>query len=313
MPTSALNPETPTRAPACVGTQNGTRRAPRNQPERIHPTPRIRPENLGNEQTNEHLKKARLRANICITSQNVNGAAAPSLNMNYREKWRTISDVIHAEKTAIFAIQESHLDQPMTEQLGRNYEKNLTILNSAHPDNPRAMAGVSFVINKQLIEPDEIEMHDLIPGRAAMLKIKWLKSCTATILNVYAPNERGEHASFWAKVLTERRAKHLPIPDFTLGDFNVTEDAIDRMPPKLNDESAINALREVKQVLRSTCFAPLIFPNYPPCFPFTSPMFHLFIYQIPRTAILVIATTFKTLITFAFIPFLLHDSIPSTQ
>jgi exonuclease III len=177
----------------------------------------------------------------------VNGAAAPSTDMNYREKWRSISDVIHAEKTAIFAIQESHLDQPMTEQLGRNYEKNLTILNSAHPDNPRATAGVSFVINKQLIEPDEIEMHKLIPGRAAMLRVKWLKSCATTILNVYAPNERGEHASFWVKVLTERRAKHLPIPDFTLRDFNVMEDAIDRMPPKPDDESAINALREVKQ------------------------------------------------------------------
>jgi len=44
----------------------------------------------------------------------------------------------------------------------------------------------------------------------------------------------------------ERRAKHLPIPDFTLGDFNVTEDAIDRAPPRLDDEAAIAALREVR-------------------------------------------------------------------
>jgi hypothetical protein len=45
------------------------------------------------------------------------------------------------------------------------------------------------------------------------------------------------------KVLTERQARHLPIPDFTLGDFNITEDAIDRMLPKLDDEAAINTLR----------------------------------------------------------------------
>jgi len=48
------------------------------------------------------------------------------------------------------------------------------------------------------------------------------------------------------KVITERRAKHLPIPDFTLGDFNVTEDPMDRTPPKLDDKSAIAALREIR-------------------------------------------------------------------
>jgi len=176
----------------------------------------------------------------------MNGAAAPSENMNYREKWKLISHTMHVEKIAILAIQEAHLDQTMTEQLERNFEKNLKILISAHPDNPRSTAGVGFVINKQLIEPNEIELHELIPRRAATLRIKWLGSCAATILNVYAPNNRSEHANFWAKVITARRAKHLPIPDFTLGDFNVTEDAIDRMPPRIDDESAITTLREVR-------------------------------------------------------------------
>ena len=104
--------------------------------EHIHPTPRIRPENQGNQQINEHLKKARLRANIHIASQNVNGAAAPSEHMNYKEKWKSISQVIHAEKIVVLAIQESHLDQDMAEQLGRSFKKNLRILNSAHPNNP---------------------------------------------------------------------------------------------------------------------------------------------------------------------------------
>jgi len=108
------------------------------------------------------------------------------------------------------------------------------------------MAGVGFVINKQLIEPDEIELHELIPGRAAMLKIKWLKSCITTILNVYTPNNRNEHTNFWAKIMMERRAKHLPIPDFTLGDFNATEDAIDRAPPRLDDKATTATLREVR-------------------------------------------------------------------
>jgi len=179
-------------------------------------------------------------------SQNMNGAATPSENMSYREKWKSISHTMHAEKIAILAIWEAHLDQSMTEQLGRTFEKNLKILISAPPKNPQATAGVGFVINRQLIEPDELELHKLIPGRAAVLRVKWLRSCTATILNVYAPNNRKEHANFWAKVTTTRRTKHLPVPDFTLGDFNITEDAIDRMPPRLDDQSVIAALRGVR-------------------------------------------------------------------
>ena len=153
---------------------------------------------------------------------------------------------MHTKKIAILVIQESHLDQSMTENLSTIFEKNLKIMISADSDTPRASAGVGFVINKQLINPDEMEMHEIIPGRAALLKIKWLKTCTAMILNIYAPNERNQHPIFWAKTLTERRSKGLPILDFTLGDFNVTEDAIDRMPPKLDDETAIAALRDVQ-------------------------------------------------------------------
>ena len=104
MPASALLPENPIEAQAYVKTQDKTQQALSNQMECIHPTPRIRPENHGNQQINEHLKKARLRANIRITSQNVNGAAAPSEHMNYKEKWKSISQTIHAEKIAVLAI-----------------------------------------------------------------------------------------------------------------------------------------------------------------------------------------------------------------
>ena len=135
MPESIPVPE-PTRAGARVDTHNRTRRVQRTQRVPSHPTPRIRPENQGNQQTKEHLNKARLRANIRIASQNVNGASAPSENMNYKEKWKTISDTMHTEKIAILVIQESHLDQSMTENLSTIFEKNLKIMISADPDTP---------------------------------------------------------------------------------------------------------------------------------------------------------------------------------
>jgi hypothetical protein len=74
-------------AHAYIAAQHGTQRAPSTQNTCTHPEPRIRPENQSSEKTNDTLKKARLRANIRISSQNVNGATAPSENMNYREKW----------------------------------------------------------------------------------------------------------------------------------------------------------------------------------------------------------------------------------
>jgi len=114
--------------------------------------------------------------------------------------------MMHTGKIAILAIQEAHLDQNMMEELGTCFEKNLKILISAHPNNPQAMAGVGFIINKQLIKLDELDLYELIPGRVAILKVRWLRSSTATILNVYAPNDRGEHANFWEKVITARRA-----------------------------------------------------------------------------------------------------------
>jgi len=155
--------------------------------------------------------------------------------------------MIQKEGVAILAVQETHLDEEITTTLQSRFEKNLTIMTSAHPTNPRATCGVAFVINKRLIRPEETNLYELNPGRALLLNIRWLETCTTSILNVYAPNDRKAHPEFWAKAHTERRAHHLPKPDFTLGDFNVTEDMIDRCPPKRDDQTAIDALNEIKR------------------------------------------------------------------
>jgi len=135
---------------------------------------------------------------------NLNGVAAPSENMNCLEKWSTVSRTIHKDKIAVLAVQETHLDEGMTERLKSLYQKNLKIVVSAHPESPHARAGVAFIINKQLIDPEELETHELILGRALTLNMKWLRTCSTSILNVYAPNERNAHPNFWATTLTER-------------------------------------------------------------------------------------------------------------
>jgi len=122
-----------------------------------------------------------------------------------------------------------------------------TSIVSEHLENPRTKAGVRFMINKKLIDPEEIKTYELIPGRAMVLEIKWLKTNTVSILNIYTPNERSAHAHYWADNIIKRCMLHIKTPDIVLGDFNITEDAIDRMPPKLDNEKVIDALRETKQ------------------------------------------------------------------
>jgi ribonuclease HI/exonuclease III len=240
--------ESPTGTPNRMGPQDRPNMPDHSTPGAppIHSTPRVNHEHRNTQPENAPKKKT-LRANIKIGCLNLNGAASPTENMSFLTKWKVVSDTIQTEKIAILAVQETHLDQQMKEQLQNRFEKNLQFVVSPHPDSPRAKAGTAFVINKTLINPKEIQVHELIPGRALWIDVKWLESCSTSILNIYAPNERKAHPDFWAQALTERRARHLPKPDFTLGDFNITEDALDRNPPKLDDETATTTLREVKQ------------------------------------------------------------------
>ena len=230
-------------------------------PSKTIPLPREMPVNQGVTIIHTRNNKNKKRANIKIASQNLNGAAAPSENMTFLQKWSKISDTIQSEKIAILAVQETHLDEIHTKSLQERYQKNLKIIVSEDPENPRTKAGVAFIINKKLIEPEEIKTYILTPGRAMVLKIKWMKTCDATILNIYAPNERKAHENYWARILTERRFQRVPIPEVFLGDFNVTEDAIDRMPPKSDKEYAITALRDVRHEWNLTDAWRTINPN----------------------------------------------------
>ena len=176
----------------------------------------------------------------------MNGATAPSERMSCIDKWTMINRTIYNEKIAILALQETHLDQNLLEQVNSCFRKNLEIINSALPNNPCASAGVAFVINKALICPKDLLVTELVPGRAMMIKLKWLESCETSIINIYAPHNRNEQPNFWANVITNRCTRRLPLPDFVLGDFNVTEDAIDRSPAHQDDQEVIDALRDVR-------------------------------------------------------------------
>jgi exonuclease III len=129
------------------------------------------------------------------------------------------------------------------------FEKRLTLINSQLPSNPRASAGVALIINKSLIDVEDLETTELIKGRALAIRFKWHGNNEITILNVYTPNDRNDHTDFWEQIDTIRRTKRLKRPDIMLGDFNLTKEAIDRAPAHLDDVRAIAALRNLRQCL----------------------------------------------------------------
>ena len=176
----------------------------------------------------------------------MNGLSAPSRGMSALDKWAMVNQTLNEHRIAVLALQETHLDHEALERIQSCYDKKMLILHSEDPDAPRTTAGVAFVINKSLINPKKVTPYELHAGRALALRIDWLESETTTLINIYAPNDRAAHPDFWEKIDRERRKRRFPRPNFLLGDFNVTEDPIDRSPPRMDDLPAIEALRDTR-------------------------------------------------------------------
>ena len=148
---------------------------------------------------------------------------------------------MNKRKIAILAVQETHLDESRVNNILSLFGHKITIIVSHDPDMPRATAGVAFIINKKFITPREITSLELHKGRALALKVQWHESGEedTTLMNIYAPNNKTAHEKFWEGIETECRTHRLRRPDFMLGDFNVTEDNLDRAPAHPDDPSAV--------------------------------------------------------------------------
>jgi hypothetical protein len=87
---------------------------------------------------------------------------------------------------------------------------------------------------------------EIIPRRASVIRTKWHNNTHLTIANIYAPNTHLQHEEFWNLIARTWQEKRLPNPDFIIGDFNITEDSLDRAPARLEHEQALDALRDLR-------------------------------------------------------------------
>ncbi|KAF6742337.1 Endonuclease/exonuclease/phosphatase [Ephemerocybe angulata] len=145
-------------------------------------------------------------------------------------------------RIGILALQETHLTNQALAEVNRIYKNQIMVIQSSDPDNVGSK-GVAIALNKRLVAWDETKVKILEPGRVLLLTIPWRNNRKSiTILTVYTPNVQKENEKFWSDLHEEFLMRETPRPDILLGDFNVVEEPIDRLPPR-GDAQASDLLR----------------------------------------------------------------------
>lgn len=188
--------------------------------------------------SNDFLKVATL--NIRCRTSNIDGF--------HRDKWLEIYGVLNRNKIAILAIQESHLTEELANKINTLFETKLLLIHSPLPESNNT-AGVAIIINKGLLSTNKITHETLIPGRAIMVTIPWHADKPLKILNIYAPNDSNANEKFWDTLNEKINANPHLKPDTMVGDFNLTEDSLDRLPCHPDDPAAVTALGNLKSNL----------------------------------------------------------------
>ncbi len=162
------------------------------------------------------------------------------------DKWLCINQVVRDGRIAVLALQETHLTPERKDNLNALFGATMHILASYDPTNARGARGVAFALNKKLVNTDEATIVEIEAGRAAILAIPWSRGSKLRILNVYAPNDAGENQNFWERRADELDRRKYTRPDLLLGDFNIVEDAIDRLPPRQDAGEAVAQLQRFR-------------------------------------------------------------------
>ncbi|EPT04799.1 hypothetical protein FOMPIDRAFT_1027560 [Fomitopsis schrenkii] len=171
----------------------------------------------------------------------MNGRGELSANPR-QNKWNALHLVAKEQKIGILAIQEAHLDDTHVQRIHDMYGKRLHVINSESARGTEA-EGVAFVLNRELVDTANVQAHTLIQGRALYMNIQWHGEEALTLLNVYAPNGHTQNAEFWDAIQREIHSRRLKKPNILLGDLNIVEEAVDRIPMREDASNPVQALR----------------------------------------------------------------------
>ncbi|KAJ7123585.1 hypothetical protein C8R44DRAFT_735226 [Mycena epipterygia] len=167
-----------------------------------------------------------------------------------QHKWYHVNQLTKDNKTGLLVIVESHLSATRHANIQSLFGRRLEVVFSEDPISPNAK-GVAFVLNKDLLDTDNLQTWDIIPGRAMLIEIQTRGDEKLAVLGVYAPNVPNENAYFWEALRNYFRLNPgVPRPDMMAGDMNIVEEAIDRLPCHTDLEPATTQLDLLLTALR---------------------------------------------------------------
>jgi exonuclease III len=214
--------------------------------EETDPGPREPPKKHGKRPSR---KKARI-AGARIASLNMKGHGAHNTHTN-EGKWYHINQIMRSKKIALLAVQETHMNEERRSEIEDLFKNRLRIGASWDKDAPTRVGGVAIVINKDILDASKVTYEELTAGQALLAQVYLQQGTRINVLAVYAPCSLAkENADFWTELKIKTDA--LPTskkPDVMLGDFNMCEDEIDRLPVRGELGRQVQTFDELKSSL----------------------------------------------------------------
>ncbi|KAJ3715747.1 Endonuclease/exonuclease/phosphatase [Lentinula raphanica] len=209
------------------------------------------PRNRG-EAPRANICKLKTKAHIKVAALNIRGIGNSDIS-HPDNKWVHINQLLRDEKIGILVVGEAHLNPRRLDEISRITESRMKILYSMREDTSNA-AGVAIVLNKNRTNVQGVLMHEIVAGHAIQIETNWHGQERLTLLAIYAPNcSVTANADFWTRIREWYiRNPNRPRPDIMLGDCNVVEEAMDRLPMPLTDTAcaAVDSLDELKAELQ---------------------------------------------------------------
>ncbi|KAJ6454975.1 Endonuclease/exonuclease/phosphatase [Mycena sanguinolenta] len=192
-------------------------------------------------------RKKRTKASTLVAALNIKGIGNPN-PWHPKHKWYHVNQLMKDNKLGLLVVGESHLSAVRHNSIQNLFGRRLEIIFSEDPETPNAR-GLAFVINKDMLNTDDIQTWEIIPSRAMVIKLETYKNETMVVLGVYAPNPPADNARFWERLRVYfENNPNTPRPDIMGGDTNIVEEAIDRLPTRTDPE---NATKELDLLLTS--------------------------------------------------------------
>ncbi|EPT04439.1 hypothetical protein FOMPIDRAFT_1091164, partial [Fomitopsis schrenkii] len=163
-------------------------------------------------------------------------------------KWLHVNQLMRDKRIGVLVVQETHMDERRRQQVEDLFCQRIRIFATGDPDNPTGKGGVAIVLNKELVDAMAATAVTIKEGRALSAHIPHKQGKGLTVLGIYAPNDPVQNEYLWEDIVAfydHPLNKGVPRPNIMLGDFNIVEQALDRMPQHEDRRETVEGLRDL--------------------------------------------------------------------